>query len=257
MNSINNAPPNGQQLIIFDMDNTLIHLPDVNAYFDDLIVQTVTTFPVTLPPASDRVNLWLSGADYPDVLERWGIHDRIQFWKVFDEIDVRQRTERVLANHYPMMSGAKETLDTLSKQGHILAILSNSNTPIACHLLEYHSIAPYFKSIRGLSPEKPPSEIKPEIGNLKTLIEDIGFTGKKENITMVGDSWSDILTAKRGNINGVLLQLPGIVPEPAPKELQGFSFSIIHSLRELIILFQIEENKGFCNFPPIKKKNEQ
>lgn len=235
------------KLIIFDVDNTLVLYEDDLSFFDELLVETLNIHKILLPPREERYNIWGKGREYPAILEKWGIpKDQIvNFWKTFDQIDIQKRTELTKKGRIKPVDDIHKILNTLSMRGFKLAALSNSNQYLANFFLEYFGIAKYFSDIRGLTPEKDPYDCKPEINNLMRQISLLGFENRLSDIIIVGDSFTDILMAKRIGVQGILFDPTTNKQNPYCSELKETDYQRISSLNELLHL-KIESNRfGF------------
>ena len=61
--------------ILFDLDGTLIRLPNLDKFFDDLLVEILREYKVTVPEEGVRLALWHSGGDFEKIIRSWGIDD--------------------------------------------------------------------------------------------------------------------------------------------------------------------------------------
>ena len=66
--------------VLFDLDNTLIGIPNTWHYFDGLIQQVlVEEFHLPVPDTHARNQLWRSGKAYIQILKNWGVQDPDDF----------------------------------------------------------------------------------------------------------------------------------------------------------------------------------
>lgn len=103
--------------------------------------------------------------------------------------------EEHIAEHSFLFPGAVAALDRLEKRGYAFAICTNKIEKTARLLLETLGVAGRFKAICG----QDTFEVsKPQAGALLSTIARAG--GTPERSVMVGDSVTDILTAKAARI---------------------------------------------------------
>ena len=55
--------------MLFDLDGTLVKLPAIWEFFDELLVETLTEFNITIPSKKTRLALWHTGAEFENVLQ--------------------------------------------------------------------------------------------------------------------------------------------------------------------------------------------
>lgn len=236
-----------EKLIIFDVDNTLILYEDDLSFFDGLLVEALNNHKIPLPPQEERYNIWGKGREYPSILEKWGIpKDQIvNFWNTFDQIDIQKRTELAKKGRVKLVEDIDKILNILYMRGFKLAALSNSNQYLTNFFLEHFGIAKYFSDIRGLTPEKDPFDCKPETNNLMRQIKLLGFENKLSDIIMVGDSFTDVLMAKRIGIHGILFDPKQNKQNPFSNELKETDFQRITEIKELLSLKIVSNPFGY------------
>ena len=76
--------PSEIKAIMFDLDGTLIRLPHLDKFFDDLLVLTLEEYHVSFPSRAERLALWHSGGDFEQVIRSWGVKDYDAFIHTFD-----------------------------------------------------------------------------------------------------------------------------------------------------------------------------
>jgi phosphoglycolate phosphatase len=91
--------------------------------------------------------------------------------------------------------GARETLEALKQSGALLAVCTNKFESFSVKLLEALELAPYFEVIAG-SDTFPVR--KPDAGHLLGTIRKAG--GHSSSAVMVGDSRTDVATARAANV---------------------------------------------------------
>ena len=211
-------------LLIFDSDDTLIHQNNINEFFDQLLIDTFEYLGYPLPSEDKRLMLWHAGKDYPEVFNQFGVEDIHTFWTVFDGFDIQRRKKMVKEGKIQLIDGVRDSLEQLSTQGYPMAVLSNSNSPITKFLLKFLKIDRYFTIIQGLNPQKTPEECKPEIKGLQKLIKKLQqdhsiSKNQADKGYFIGDSWSDVLTAVRADINAIYLVPSGDFKNAIPQKL--------------------------------------
>ena len=76
------------ELIILDLDETLIDIPNSYSFFDEMIIETLKKMSIpTIPSQEERDRLWRTGRDWMLIVKKWGIDEPKKFWNVFDELD--------------------------------------------------------------------------------------------------------------------------------------------------------------------------
>ncbi|MBD3353525.1 MAG: HAD hydrolase-like protein [Candidatus Lokiarchaeota archaeon] len=225
-----------ESLIIFDVDNTLIKYKEGLDFFDNILIEALKEHNIAIPSDKERLTIWQSGKDYPLIFERWGIEGEkiLEFWKTFDKLDTEIRKEMTLTKQIVPNDHVYEVLEQLSDGGFQLAALSNSNQPITEFFLKYFKLKKFFVAVRGLSPEKHPLDCKPEINNYIKLINSMGFDDSSNDVYIVGDSYTDILLAKRVNARAFLLNPNYEILTRIKQALSGFDYKVIDSLRALL-----------------------
>jgi phosphoglycolate phosphatase-like HAD superfamily hydrolase len=225
--------PNIQKLIIFDVDNTLILYQDDVSFFDKLLVEALNKQGIPLPPKEERLNLWGKGREYPRILESWGINEITKFWQVFDAIDIRSRSEMAKSGEISANPQSIPLLKLLIELNHKCAVLSNSNQPLTDFFMEYFGFKPYLVRIQGLTPEKDPFDCKPEINGLNRLISHLNLNIKRDDIILVGDSFGDILAAKRAGIKAILFDPTNLKENKYPQDLVESDYIRVQNLSQI------------------------
>ncbi len=107
---------------------------------------------------------------------------------------------------YPAVA---ETLAALRERGARLGVLTNKPQELTVPLLEALKLAPLFHAIHGAGRY---SYTKPDPRVLHHVIEEIDGAG--DGALMIGDSATDVATARAANIR-VILRANGYTPTPA------------------------------------------
>ncbi len=114
--------------------------------------------------------------------------------------------ERMLKNyeeHIDVYSrpfeGMTEALDLLEAAGARFAVCTNKHTYLAVELLKKLGLHDRFGSVRGAD-SGPPK--KPDAAHLRACVEDMG--GDMGRCIMIGDSETDLLTARNAGVPAIL-----------------------------------------------------
>ncbi|MBD3256269.1 MAG: hypothetical protein GF383_14320, partial [Candidatus Lokiarchaeota archaeon] len=97
---------------LFDLDNSLVHIPTPSVYFDEILQDTLKILSThdKLPSFKERNKLWSSGDNYIDFLIKWGVEKHDEFWKHFDKIDHGKRKDLVEKNRIYLYEDATSVL---------------------------------------------------------------------------------------------------------------------------------------------------
>lgn len=110
--------------------------------------------------------------------------------------------------------GVIETLEALKAEGAAMAVLTNKPYPSAVQLIEELGLSPYFAAVVGQG--KYPW-LKPDPRLFVAVLAELGLAelgGPGAGAVMVGDSVTDVQTARAGGIPAILMSY-GYTPEPA------------------------------------------
>ena len=216
--------------VLFDLDNTLVEIPDAYQFFDDLIIKVIQDdYKLPIPPRESRDTLWRSGKDYIPILKAWGVADPSDFWRRFDEYDSVKRSDFIQRGKIQLYPDTLPTLEELKNRGLNLGIVSNTTTPIVESEIQAFHINHFFDLVIGLGETQ--EQCKPEPDGLLAAIQRLGCSAQES--IFVGDSRVDLIAGKRANIRNVLIdrknsknfESDGIAEE---------DFIRIHDLRDLI-----------------------
>jgi len=179
--------------IAFDLDGTLVDTaPDLLAALD----ATLETEGLNPPEDHEARNFIGSGARA--MIERALAVNRVQFGK--EKIDAMFRTflihyEDHIADRSRAFPGVEHALMRLAAEGAILVVCTNKMERYAVKLLEQLKLAQHFAFIAGSDtfPYR-----KPDPRHLTDTIERAG--GKPERAVLIGDSETDVITARAAEI---------------------------------------------------------
>lgn len=216
--------------VLFDLDNTLVEIPDTYHFFDDLIIKVIQDdYGLPVPEQASRDTLWRSGKDYIPILQSWGVSDPSDFWRRFDAYDSVKRADYIQKGTIKLYPDTYPALEDLKNRGLNLGIVSNTTTPIVETEIRAFNIDQFFDLVIGLGETQ--AQCKPEPDGLLAAIRHLGCS--VNDTVFVGDSRVDLLAGKRAKIRNVLIdrknsknfESDGIVEK---------DFIRIHDLRELI-----------------------
>jgi HAD superfamily hydrolase (TIGR01509 family) len=216
--------------VLFDLDNTLVEIPDTYHFFDDLIIKVIQDdYRLPVPAQESRDTLWRSGKDYIPILKGWGVADPSDFWRRFDEYDFHKRKEYIKAGRIRLYPDTLSALIGLKQLGMALGIVSNTTTPIVEYELNAFNLSGYFSVIIGLGETQ--ELCKPEPDGLLEAIRRLQCS--YGHAVFVGDSRVDLIAGKRANIKNVLIDRNNS-KNYASDEIAESDFIHIHDLRDII-----------------------
>jgi HAD superfamily hydrolase (TIGR01549 family) len=194
---------------LFDLDNSLLYIPDPPQYFDNILVETLKSFWIKeIPSREERNKFWNSGEHYIDFLHKWGIKlkEGELFWRRFDAKDFEKRKILIGNNKIKLFPDAIDVLDKLKAAGKKLALVTNTAKYIVDYIVKKFQLHNYFDDIFALGYGKEQEIAKPSPEGINLVLKNIGFYPKKSYAIMIGDSKLDIIAAKRANITACLLK---------------------------------------------------
>ncbi|MGQ4874546.1 MAG: HAD family hydrolase [Promethearchaeia archaeon] len=226
---------------IFDLDNSLLEIPNPLEYFDDVLAKTIKKLSrKEVPPFEVRYQFWYAGENYKELLKEWGINDCDIFWKTFDNIDFNKRVILKERNKLRIYDDVKPVLEKLKKANKKIALVSNTADYIVDFILNEFKLSHLFHEKFGLGFEKDQDVAKPSPKGILHVLKKLGYNnngnGKNCNAIMVGDSIVDIIAAKRANITACLIRR---IPDKYSGEIQKWEYKpdfIIDNLEELLKL---------------------
>ncbi|MHA1385764.1 MAG: HAD family hydrolase, partial [Candidatus Helarchaeota archaeon] len=144
--------------ILFDLDGTIIHVPE-NFFevLDKIIRDVIHNLTNNNVSSEELYAFWRSGRKFEEFLQKWGIHDTEYFWKLFDEQDLLERKKMIEKGEIYLYDDARALISDLRKvDNYLLGIISNTPASIANIELDLINM-PYnkiFKEIYLLGTEK-------------------------------------------------------------------------------------------------------
>ena len=183
--------------VLFDLDNTLVGIPDTWNYFDTLIQDVLNLdYKLSIPSIDKRNSLWRSGKKYIEILKEWGVSDPNNFWIKFDERDRIKRRKLIKNKKLILYDDVIPTLKKLNNMGIKIGIVSNTPNFIIDYELEAFKLAPYFDKILGLGDDQ--SICKPEPDGINMILEEMKCSPAKT--IFIGDSEVDMIAAQRSKV---------------------------------------------------------
>jgi phosphoglycolate phosphatase len=186
------------KIVVFDLDGTLAETaPDLVATLN-VVLGKHGVAPVPYESARDLI-----GAGARALLER-GLQlagkkvGSAQLDGYFDDFLAHYSDNLCIHTH--LFEGVEPALHTLKQEGYCLAVCTNKITRHAVAVLEGLNVASYFSAIFGRDSVP---EYKPHPNHLLATITAAG--GDATRAIMVGDSETDILTARAANIPSIVV----------------------------------------------------
>jgi phosphoglycolate phosphatase len=179
--------------LVFDLDGTLAHTaPDILGTLDHILVCE------GLPALPHTEAIGLAGAGARALLKRaFAVSNmplpEARLEKLFEDYLAHYETRIAERSH--LFPGAKMALNTLSAEGHHLAVCTNKTERLAILLLEKLGVADRFKAICGRDSF---AYQKPDARHLTSTIEKAG--GLAHHAIMIGDTATDIATARNAKL---------------------------------------------------------
>ena len=210
--------------IIFDLDGTLIHVPD-GEFFDRLLVESLKEIGCKVPSRKQRDQLWESGRDYEKILTSWGLRNTEYFWKVFDKKDFEARKRLIDIGEIKPYEDVT-VLPELAKRFSLGIV---TNTPLELALLELNTfhLTKYFDSIIALGTVEQ-KNAKPEAHGILKCVKEL--SSSPEETLMVGDRDIDIIAGFRAGTHTAIIIRSGI----KIKVKADFAISSLYELIEIL-----------------------
>ncbi|MFB0563244.1 MAG: HAD family hydrolase [Candidatus Lokiarchaeia archaeon] len=187
--------------IIFDLDGTLIDVPDGD-FFDRLLVESLMEIGCKVPGREQRDQLWESGKDYQKILKSWGLRNLDDFWKTFDRRDLEARQRLMDINEIKPYEDVV-VLAELSKE-FSLGIVTNTPLELALLELDTFNLTKYLGSIVALGTVEQ-KNAKPEPFGILKCIKELKSSPKESLV--VGDKDSDIIAgARAGTLTAIMVR---------------------------------------------------
>ena len=180
-----------KQLIIFDMDGTLINSGNI-------IANTINYVRTNCGLKAMDKQILLQNINNPNINSAKFFYNIEHFTpkhsQLFEEYYYKHHLEEIV-----LYKGIKHLLKTLS-HNHLLTIATNANTKFAISMTKHLDIYKYFDYIIGADKVQYP---KPNPDMILKIIDKYKYNLK--NIILIGDSKKDMLAAKKADINFILV----------------------------------------------------
>ncbi|MCP4764162.1 MAG: HAD family hydrolase [archaeon] len=203
------------KLILFDLDNTLIFIDDVNNYFDQIIVDVFKEVDIEVPSIEQRNLLWRNH-DFKSLLKEWNFPDSSKkFWNIFDDMDLKRRKILHTRNKIALYDDVLPILKHFKNNEYVFtSIITNTTKEITEFELKSFNLLEYFDEICALggiikdSAEltKPaPDGIFAIISRIEKKNSDKNLKFSKENVFIIGDMNSDIQAGINAGIKTIYI----------------------------------------------------
>ena len=189
-----------KELIIFDMDGTLLDSAPSLAYAINYMLRSVSKSELSL----ERIRQFIGKGS--EILAKKAYLNKHEFSD--DEIDKEEfkKAHKIFLDFYGKNLNAKtklypnaiETLEKLNNLGYITALVTNKPHQFVKPMLEHFKLDKHFKDYLGAS-EKFAKKPAPDM--LLHICEK--FNVEPKDAVMVGDSANDVLAAKAANIDSI------------------------------------------------------
>ncbi|MFX1475503.1 MAG: HAD family hydrolase [Promethearchaeota archaeon] len=217
--------------ILFDLDGTLIEVPSLWSYFDDILVELLKQYQIPVPPLEERLDVWHSGGNFEGIIRGWGVLSYDEFIELFIDKDLEKRREYVEEGRVCVYSDVS-VLDAL-RQHVRLGLVTNTPPRIANFELDVFQLRRHFDSLVILG-QVEQHIAKPEPDGFLRCLSQLHVA--PANAIMVGDSSSDIIGGHRAGVGTVLVRRPN---QPTPRDLPVEPDLIIDSFHELLCLVEL------------------
>jgi len=180
-----------KELIIFDMDGTLIDSGDV-------IANTINFVRTHLGLEEIKKKIMLEQLNNPEINSSLYFYGTKEFTPQQTELFTAYYNENCIKD-IKLYEGIKELIDALYKD-FTLTIATNASREFATKMIEHLQIDSYFATVVGASCVQNP---KPHPDMLLKILDDLQIGHQKS--LLIGDSLKDIQAAKAANIDSYLV----------------------------------------------------
>lgn len=216
-----------QKMVVFDLDGTLIDTaPDLISSAREVISEIID---IEIDPETSRKFIGKGGEyfikknlEFNNIsLEQSKIEKLIyEFLNIY---------EKNISNQSSLYPNAIKTLNWLKDNDYVLNICTNKPEKLAKIILEDFNVISYFDEIIGGDTL---AQNKPNPLPLLTIMKNHNI--KPLNTLMVGDTTTDILTAKNCNVRSVCVDF-GYFDEKIPGVEADFSISDLFQIKEILL----------------------
>ena len=220
--------PSELEAILFDLDGTLVEVPSLWDYFDDILVELLEKYGIPVPSRKARLEVWHTGGNFEGIIRGWGVLEYDEFIDLFIGKDLEKRREYVedgKVSAYPDVVVLEEL------QCHVkLGLVTNTPPSIANFELDVFGLREYFGSLVILGHVEQ-HIAKPEPDGLLRCLSQLEVSPAQA--VMVGDSSSDIIGGYRAGVGTILVRRPN---QPPPRNLPVEPDLVIDDFHELLCL---------------------
>ena len=181
-----------KQLIIFDMDGTLINSGDV-------ITNTINFVRENLGLAKIDKDTMLTQLNNPDINAAEFFYGTSEFTPEQTELFTKYYDENCTKD-ISLYDGIYDLLQLLKQKGYILSVATNASADFAIKMLKVLDIYKFFSFVVGANMVK---NAKPSPDMLKLTLDKLDIDVK--NAILVGDSLKDTRAAKALNMRYILV----------------------------------------------------
>lgn len=216
------------RLIMFDMDETLIEIPNAYSFFDGIIVETLSRLGFkSTPPQEERDLIWRAAKESVVGLKAWGITDPRSFWSTFDKIDFERRKALIKDGAIKPYHDTIPSLKKLRSDDIKISIITNTIPEIAEYTLNHFNMTSLFDYVLALGDDQESCKPEPH-GIFKTLDH---FGVDKHEAAIVGDSSADMTAGMEAGVDCYrVLRDPGRI---ARLDLSQVKYTLITDLESL------------------------
>ncbi|MFX1238151.1 MAG: HAD family hydrolase [Promethearchaeota archaeon] len=193
---------------LFDMDYCLVRYPDPEIIHvtDDIMVMVLKNLLEEIPDKEERDSFWKARPNFNIKLEKWGVENAEVFWKAYHYNDFVHRTNLVKSGQIRLYHDVKAVLINLQERDKIMGLVSNSPKLVVESFAKELGLSKLFQEIYGIDYDNEPDKAKPSPEGINEVLNKMGFNPLYSRAIMIGDSFNDILAAKRAKINACLIK---------------------------------------------------
>jgi len=181
-----------KQLIIFDMDGTLINSGDV-------ITNTINFVRMNLGLEKIQKDLMLTQLNNPDINSAEFFYGTSEFTDEQTELFTKYYDENC-TKEISLYDGIYELLEDLKQKGFILSVATNASADFAIKMLKALDIYKFFNFVVGANMVEHP---KPKPDMLELTLKQLDIDVKDS--LLIGDSLKDTRAAESINMKAILV----------------------------------------------------
>jgi phosphoglycolate phosphatase len=181
-----------KQLIIFDMDGTLINSGDV-------ITNTINYVRANLGLENIPKETMLKQLNNPDINAAEFFYGTSEFTDAQTELFTKYYDENCVKD-ISLYDGIYDLLESLKKEGYQLSVATNASSDFAIKMLKSLDIYKFFSYVVGANMVEKP---KPKPDMLLKILDELNIDVKYS--ILIGDSLKDTRAAKAINMDAILV----------------------------------------------------